>query len=186
MSKPGETTDSAQQLYQAPESIQINTHTQQDELTETTTVSLQAVQYQMQQIPNDTSIQPPADFSAAPQNAVKNATERASWKDGVRNFFRPRQAEQQEVTEEHPEIQVQEQVQEQEQAQVQEQAQAQVQEQVQVQHRMHRTSWVISMYMVVQALPTEQTVQDLSSQYTLSMESLFLELHLHRQVREAV
>lgn len=112
MSKPGETTDSAQQLYQAPESIQINTHTQQDELTETTTVSLQAVQYQMQQIPNDTSIQPPADFSAAPQNAVENATERATWKDGVRNFFRPRQAEQQEVTEEHPEIQVQEQAQE--------------------------------------------------------------------------
>ena len=113
MSKPGETTDSAQQLYQAPESIQINTHTQQDELTETTTVSLQAVQYQMQQIPNDTSIQPPADFSAAPQNAVKNATERSSWKDGVRNFFRPRQAEQQEVTEVQPEIQVQEQAQEQ-------------------------------------------------------------------------
>lgn len=137
MSKPGETTDSAQQLYQAPESIQINTHTQQDELTETTTVSLQAVQYQMQQIPNDTSIQPPADFSAAPQNAVENATERASWKDGVRNFFRPRQAEQQEVTEEHPEIQVQEQVQEQEQAQVQEQVQVQeqAQEQEQVQEQ---------------------------------------------------
>lgn len=135
MSKPGETTDSAQQLYQAPESIQINTHTQQDELTETTTVSLQAVQYQMQQIPNDTSIQPPADFSAAPQNAVKNATERSSWKDEVRNFFRPRQAEQQEVTEVQPEIQVQEQAQEQEQAQVQVQEQAQMQEQAQVQEQ---------------------------------------------------
>lgn len=112
MAKPSETTESTQQLYQTRKPIQIDTHTQQDTQSETITVS---VQEQIQQITGNAPIHSSADFSVPPHSAVKNSTEKSSWKDGVKTLFRPKQAVQQEPAELNQEIPVQEQKQAQEQ-----------------------------------------------------------------------
>lgn len=94
MPKPNDIIETTQQLSKTAEPIQITAPAQQEELSETA-----ALQQQIQQVSELSAFHSVADFSVAPQNAVKNAIEKSSWKNSIKAYFRPKQAAVQEPAE---------------------------------------------------------------------------------------